>query len=105
MVGGRMDSGKGAEMDYADYHDLLFERHEHGVLQITINRPERMNATDERLHSELARVWRDVAVDGGTRAVVITGSGRAFSAGADLGLGERMAGDYRPRGPTHTAPP
>ena len=82
-------------MDYDDYQDLLFERRDHGVLQITINRPERMNATDERLHSELARVWRDVAVDDDARAVVITGSGRAFSAGGDLGMVERMAGDYR----------
>src|SRR5205807_8612620 len=85
---------KEAGMDYDDYQDLLFERREHGVLQITINRPEQMNATDERLHSELARVWRDVDVDGATRAVVKTGSGRAFSAGGDLGMVERMAGDY-----------
>jgi enoyl-CoA hydratase len=81
-------------MDYADYHDLLFERDDHGVLKITINRPERMNATDERLHSELARVWRDVTVDTETRAVVITGSGRAFSAGGDLRMVERMSTDY-----------
>src|SRR6202011_4432041 len=81
-------------MDYADYHDLLFERDDHGVLKITINRPERMNATDERLHSELARVWRDVAADNETRAVVITGSGRAFSAGGDLSMVERMSTDY-----------
>ena len=40
-------------MDYDHYHDLLFERREHGVLQITINRPEQMNATDERLHGSL----------------------------------------------------
>lgn len=82
-------------MDYADYHDLLFERPAPGVLQITINRPDRMNATDERLHSELARVWRDVAIDGATRAVVITGSGRAFSAGGDLSMVKRMSTDYR----------
>ncbi len=81
-------------MDYDRYRDLLFERHDHGVLQITINRPERMNATDERLHSELAGVWRDVAADRDTRAVVITGKGRAFSAGGDLDMVKRMSTDY-----------
>jgi enoyl-CoA hydratase len=85
---------QGEAMDYGDYHDLLFERQDDGVLLITINRPERMNATDERLHSELARVWRDVAVDSDARAVVITGSGRAFSAGGDLGMVEAMSRDY-----------
>ena len=33
-------------MDFADYHDLRLERRDDGVLLITINRPERMNATD-----------------------------------------------------------
>src|SRR5579884_36655 len=79
----------------ADYEHLRFERREHGVLLITIDRPDRMNATDERLHSELARVWRDVAVDRDTRVAVVTGAGRAFSAGGDLEMIERMAGDYR----------
>jgi enoyl-CoA hydratase len=65
------------------------------VLLITIDRPERMNATDERLHGELASVWPDVAQDAETRVVVITGSGRAFSAGGDLDMIERMAGDWR----------
>jgi enoyl-CoA hydratase len=87
--------GKETYMTYDDYRDLRFERHDHGVLLITINRPDHLNATDERLHSELANVWRDVAVDKETRAVVITGEGRAFSAGGDLGMVQRMSGDYR----------
>jgi len=82
-------------MSYENYRDLRFDRRDHGVLLITINRPEQMNATDERLHSELANVWRDVAMDKETRAVVITGEGRAFSAGGDLGMVQRMSGDYR----------
>jgi enoyl-CoA hydratase len=82
-------------MDYAHYEHLRFERHPHGVLLITINRPERMNATDNRLHTELATVWRDVAADSETRVAVVTGAGRAFSAGGDLEMIERMAGDYR----------
>ena len=82
-------------LDYSDYRHLLFERREHGVLLLTINRPERMNATNERLHAELAGVWSDIARDADTRVAVITGAGRAFSAGGDLEMIERMAGDYQ----------
>ena len=60
---------------------LLFERPEPGVLLITINRPEKLNAADEELHEALGQVWVDVARDPETRVVVITGAGRAFSAG------------------------
>ena len=81
-------------MAYDDYRDLRFDRHASGVLQITIDRPDRMNATDERLHSELANVWGDVARDNDTRVAVVTGAGRAFSAGGDLEMIERLAGDY-----------
>jgi enoyl-CoA hydratase len=82
-------------MDFTDYAHLRFERRDGGVLLITIDRPERMNATDERLHTELATVWRDVASDEATRVAVVTGAGRAFSAGGDLEMVQRMAGDYR----------
>ncbi len=82
-------------MAYEEYSSLRFERREHGVLLITIDRPEKLNATDERLHSELAGVWREVARDPDAEAVVVTGAGRAFSAGGDLEMVERMSGDYR----------
>jgi enoyl-CoA hydratase len=81
-------------MDLNAYHQLRFERHDNGVLLITINRPERYNATDEQLHGELARVWRDVSADPQTRVAVVTGAGKAFSAGGDLAMVERMAGDH-----------
>jgi enoyl-CoA hydratase len=82
-------------MDFGAYGCLRFERRDGGVLLITIDRPERMNATDERLHTELATVWRDVADDEATRVAVVTGAGPAFSAGGDLEMLQRMAGDYR----------
>ncbi|HEX5225529.1 MAG TPA: enoyl-CoA hydratase/isomerase family protein [Solirubrobacteraceae bacterium] len=82
-------------VDPARYEHLRIERREHGVLLITIDRPDRMNATNERLHRELSEVWDDVARDRETRAAVVTGAGRAFSAGGDLEMIERMAGDYR----------
>jgi len=82
-------------MPYEDYRNLRFEHRDHGVLLITIDRPEKLNATDERLHSELASVWREVARAGDANAVVVTGAGRAFSAGGDLEMVDRMSGDYR----------
>ena len=81
-------------VDPARYEHLRFERRAHGVLLITIDRPERMNATNARLHAELAGVWRDVGDDTQTRVAVITGAGRAFSAGGDLEMVQEMAGDY-----------
>ena len=44
-------------MNYADFQHLLFEHKENGVLLITINRPEVMNATNARLHWELTKIW------------------------------------------------
>ncbi len=82
-------------MDYSEYAHLRFERREAGVLLITIDRPERLNATDERLHAELSGVWRDVDADEHTRVALVTGAGKAFSAGGDLEMIGRMAGDYR----------
>jgi enoyl-CoA hydratase len=79
---------------FDDYHQLTFDRRDHGVLLITIDRPDKYNAADEELHGELARVWRDVDADPATRVAVITGAGKAFSAGGDLAMVERMAGDY-----------
>ncbi|HEX7928523.1 MAG TPA: enoyl-CoA hydratase/isomerase family protein [bacterium] len=80
--------------DYGQYKHLLFERKEHGILLITINRPERLNATDNRLHWELSRVWLDVHDDPDTRVVVITGAGKAFSAGGDLEMIEGYAKNF-----------
>jgi enoyl-CoA hydratase len=81
-------------MPFDDYHQIRFERREHGVLLVTLDNPEKYNATDEQLHNELSRVWRDVSTDPETRVAVVTGAGKAFSAGGDLGMVERMAGDH-----------
>lgn len=81
-------------MTYDAYEQLLFERRDHGVLLITLNRPEKYNAADEVMHAELARVWADVSRDPDTRVAVVTGAGKAFSAGGDLAMVRRMAGDH-----------
>lgn len=81
-------------MDFDDYQHLRFERLDHGVLRMTLHRPERLNAAHEPMHTELARVWTDIHRDEATRAVVVTGAGPAFSAGGDLGMVQRLAGNY-----------
>jgi enoyl-CoA hydratase len=86
--------GRDILMDFGDYEQLALTRRANGVLLITMNRPEKYNAADEGMHTELARIWKDVAADPGTRVAVITGAGKAFSAGGDLAMVERMAGNY-----------
>lgn len=81
--------------DYSQYQHLLFERHEPGILCLTINRPEVYNATNARLHWELSRVWLDIGDDPATRVVVVTGAGQAFSAGGDLEMIESFQGDIK----------
>ena len=81
-------------MSLDDYHQLKFARRDNGVLLITLDRPEKYNAADEEMHGELARVWKDVSADPAVRVAVITGAGKAFSAGGDLAMVERIAGDY-----------
>ncbi|MET3792509.1 enoyl-CoA hydratase/isomerase family protein [Aquamicrobium terrae] len=71
-------------MRYEDYEFLRFERRDNGVLAVTINRPEKLNAANNTLHREFAQIWLTVKNDPTVRVVVITGAGRAFSAGGDL---------------------
>jgi len=67
-----------------DYKEILYEKRRGGVL-ITLNRPDAMNAISRSLIRELNQALDDVEKDDGVRAVVITGAGRAFSAGMDQG--------------------
>lgn len=81
-------------MDYKDFEFIRFDRHPDGVLLATLNRPEAMNAANERAHWELGQVWNLVQLDPQTKVVVVTGAGdRAFCAGADLDVVERMIGN------------
>ncbi len=65
---------------------LLVERDEKlpGLVTVTLNRPERLNAIDGRMHEELQRLCHELRTDHEARVVVLTGAGRAFSAGADV---------------------
>jgi enoyl-CoA hydratase len=63
------------------------------VWLIELNRPEQRNAAGEALHTALAGVWDHVAADDEVRAVVLTGRGRAFSAGGDFHVMTRVQQD------------
>jgi enoyl-CoA hydratase len=54
------------------------------IRTVTLNRPEQLNAVDEAMHHELGQVWDGIAAERDARVVVLTGAGRAFSAGGDV---------------------
>jgi 2-(1,2-epoxy-1,2-dihydrophenyl)acetyl-CoA isomerase len=66
-----------------DYEHLLVQQ-EDGVLTITMNRPEVLNAVSEPMLEGLGEVMEAAAQDESVRCVVLTGAGRAFGSGADL---------------------
>ena len=59
-----------------------------GVAELTLNRPERMNAYTPQMGAELIQAFRRLGEDDSVRVIVVTGAGRAFCAGADLGRGD-----------------
>jgi enoyl-CoA hydratase/carnithine racemase len=78
-------------MNYKDYRHIEFEHRGNGVLLMTLNRPEVLNATNDRLHWELTQIWLTIGADPETKVAVVTGKGRAFSAGGDLKMVEDNA--------------
>src|SRR5215204_20769 len=79
-----------------DYEQIRYEVDDH-VLTITLNRPERLNAFTPTMKDELIAAFDQADADDEVRAVIVTGEGRGFCAGADLqGGGETF--DYRARG-------
>ena len=76
---------------------ILLERRGE-VCLVTLNRPQQLNAANRALHGALADIWETAASDPVTRAIVLTGAGRAFSAGGDAALLEEMTNDETVRG-------
>jgi enoyl-CoA hydratase len=60
---------------------------------VRLNRPEQLNATNHELHEGLARLWPQIDADIDARVVVLTGNGRAFSAGGDFGYLDELVND------------
>lgn len=72
-------------MNNDDYRTLRFDYLDGAVLKITIDHPDSdMNAVDGVLHEEFTRLFRELKQEDDARAVLLTGSGRAFSAGGDF---------------------
>lgn len=69
------------------FETILLQKEE-GIATITLNRPERRNGMNEQMWTELMVALDDVAGDDEVRVVILTGAGRDFSVGADLGRGE-----------------
>jgi enoyl-CoA hydratase len=72
---------------------VLIEPDGDGIVLVTLNRPDALNAADEVLHGAIAGVWSRLAALPDVRAVVLTGAGSAFCAGGDLVLLQRMTED------------
>jgi enoyl-CoA hydratase len=71
-------------MNYENYKCLLVDVDADGICTVTMNRPDALNAAGGPMHPELEQVWLDINEDERVKAVVLTGAGRAFSAGGDL---------------------
>ncbi len=73
-----------------DLKDILYEKSER-VATVTYNRPEKMNAWTTRMFDELRSALDDADADANVGAIIITGAGRAYCAGADMGGLSRAA--------------
>jgi enoyl-CoA hydratase len=76
--------------DYSDYSTLAITC-EGRVATVALNRPESLNAVSDDMHHELSRVFHQLADDKEVGVVVLTGKGKAFSAGGDIPWMEEMA--------------
>lgn len=69
-------------------YETILASAENGVLTVTLNRPERLNAFTVGMQRELCDAFDRADADDAVRAIIVTGSGRAFCAGADLAMGK-----------------
>jgi enoyl-CoA hydratase/carnithine racemase len=63
-----------------------------GILTLTLNRPDHLNAFTVTMADELVKAFGRASADDGVRAIVVTGAGKAFCAGMDLGTGGNVFG-------------
>jgi 2-(1,2-epoxy-1,2-dihydrophenyl)acetyl-CoA isomerase len=78
---------------------ILFEKHEH-VAILTLNRPERLNAINTTLRSEVAEAVKEAHADDEVRVLILTGAGKGFCSGADM-VAAAAAGRQGPPAPTN----
>jgi enoyl-CoA hydratase/carnithine racemase len=72
--------------DTAPYETLRYEIGDDGILTLTLNRPDQLNAFTVQMADDLEHAFRRASVDDDVRAIVVTGEGRAFCAGMDLSV-------------------
>jgi len=78
---------------YAAYSKLKIDHPAQRVLRITFDRPETYNSVDAETHTQITNIWRDINDDHDINAVIVTGAGKAFSAGGDFDLIKSIMND------------
>ena len=86
-------------METGEFRGFELSVHDAGVLVVTFNQPERLNGMTQGMKRDLIEVLTQVQLDDDVRVVVITGTGRAFSAGDDI-TGRAPSGTGRPLVPS-----
>nr|WP_258165204.1 MULTISPECIES: enoyl-CoA hydratase-related protein [Protofrankia] len=81
------------DIRYPDYESLELDWPEPHVLRVTLSRG-RMNSLDFQMHRDLSSIWRLIDEDPEVSAVVLAGKGRAYSAGGDFDMVQRIIDDY-----------
>src|ERR1700744_4237419 len=71
---------------YAAYTKLKTDYPGPRILRLTFDRPETYNSVDAETPTQLTNIWRDINDDPDINAVIVTGAGKAFSAGGDFEL-------------------
>jgi len=92
-----MDKSTMTTDKYSAFPSILVDRPARGVLRLTLNRPDRLNALDADGHRELADIWRTVDRDKETLAVLLCATGRAFSAGGDFQVVSNLTESFEER--------
>ncbi|MCF8709912.1 enoyl-CoA hydratase/isomerase family protein [Rhizorhapis sp. SPR117] len=85
---------------YSKYQRLKIEFAAPRVLRVIMNNPESLNSADTIMHEELGTIWRDIDADPEVSAVILTGAGKAFSAGGDFAMIEDVINDFDVRART-----
>jgi enoyl-CoA hydratase/carnithine racemase len=84
------------------YTEIIYEVSDN-IATVTLHRPDKMNAFTGVMMNELLQVFDEIDADDNVRAVIVTGSGRAFCAGADLSHGAETFSDGKLSGQTPTS--
>lgn len=78
-------------MDYSEYECMKFER-DGKILNVIFNRPNALNAVNQKFHTELSSIFADLQRDADANVIVLTGAGKAFSVGGDIKEMQETAG-------------